>query len=86
MSIFKILSDLAFQYSGMGSSVFFSCLRENTHPFFFSHIGNVLVTVEEMQMVKYWQLPGGRCLDSNPLVLGKFFHSLELRLLLREYH
>lgn len=33
-SVFKILSDLAFQYNGMDSSVFFSRLRENTQPFF----------------------------------------------------
>lgn len=68
LSVFKMFSDLAFQVQWDTLLCF---LPLHSPSFLLSHWQ--CVTVDEMQMVKYWQLSGGRCLDSNPLVLGKVF-------------
>lgn len=54
---------VVFQYSGMRS---FNCLlsyQKWAHfQFFFSHIGSVLITLDEMQIAEFWQLSGDRIL------------------------
>lgn len=52
-----MVAKLVFQYSGMGSFGFiFSSYQKLPLSCFFSHVGNALVTVDEMQRAELWQL------------------------------
>lgn len=70
VSVFKILPEFAFHYSGMGSFGFLLSPHQNRPPFwfYFCHIGNALVTVDEMRSAEFWQLSGGRYLADFPSV------------------
>lgn len=66
---------LAFQYSGMGSFGFLLSSYQKLPPFCFSspHIGNVLVTMDEMQTAEFWQLSDCRCSGNFPSVVRMAF-------------
>ena len=71
LSLFKKLTNLAFQYRGKGSSGFLLSSYQKLPSFFvffpFSHIGSVSVTADELQTAEFWQLlSGGRVSGSWP--------------------
>lgn len=65
-------------------SVFFSIVKVSIpYFFFFCHAVSVLERGDEMEIVEFWHLPGNRSLGNIHECMGKFFHSPELRMLLK---
>lgn len=81
--LFKKAANLVFKYGRMGSFAFLLLPKTSVSLFCFSYIGNVSVTVGEMQIDEFWQASGGRFSSNLPSVLGLLFQSSELRLRLR---